>query len=136
MITYFLKKASESFNCLHFVHFILHKILYNREKLIKKEKGETMAVLTFNSDDYKVLPQFLKDYASYTSVIRGNNEKTICEYLMDLRTFFRFIVMRNSGSEYTLEEFEKISISHLTIDDVEKINPQKIIDFLGGGVVK
>ena len=89
-----------------------------------------MSVLTFKSEDYKALPQFLRDYASYMSVIKGNSEKTVCEYLMDLRTFFRFMIMRDRGVELEDDEFEKIVISNLKIDNVEKVSAQNIIDFL------
>ncbi len=89
-----------------------------------------MAVMTFKSEDFRTLPFFLRDYASYMSVIKGNSEKTVCEYLMDLRTFFRFTVMRKSGEDLTAEEFEKIDISQLQINDVERVSPQNIIDFL------
>ena len=89
-----------------------------------------MAVLTFDSDDYRALPEFLKDYASYVRAIKGNGPKTVCEYLMDLRTFFRYIEMRKIGKPLSPEEFEKIDISNLTIDVAERVTTQRIIDFL------
>ena len=89
-----------------------------------------MAVMTFNSDDYYALPGFLQDYASYTIAIKGNAEKTVCEYLLDLRTFFRFIKMRSSGKNLTVEEFEKLDISTMTIENAESVTSQRVIDFL------
>ena len=89
-----------------------------------------MSVLTFKSDEYKTFPAVLRDYASYTAAIKGNSEKTICEYLLDLRTFFRFQKMQETGDVLSPEEFEGISISDLTVDDVRKVTPQNIIDYL------
>ena len=89
-----------------------------------------MSVLTFKSEDYKKLPQFLKDYASYLAAIKGNSEKTVCEYLSDLRTFFRFYEMRKQGVDADEKEYEKIDIGHLTIDDARAVNTQLIINFL------
>ena len=89
-----------------------------------------MSVLTFKSDEYKTFPAVLRDYASYTAAIKGNSEKTICEYLLDLRTFFRFQKMQETGEVLSPEEFEGISISDLTVDDVRKVTPQNIIDYL------
>ena len=43
-----------------------------------------MAVLTFKSEEYKTFPQILRDYASHNMAIKGNSEKTVCEYLLDL----------------------------------------------------
>ena len=89
-----------------------------------------MAVLTFKSDEYKGFPTILKEYASHMHVIKGNSEKTICEYLMDLRTFFRYTKMMTSGEQVYGEDFEKISISDLTVDDIRKIRSTDIIEFI------
>lgn len=89
-----------------------------------------MSVLTFKSDEYKTFPIVLTDYASYVAAIKGNSEKTVCEYLLDLRTFFRFLIMRRDGSTLTSEEFEKIDIKTFGIDDVRKITTQNIIEYL------
>ena len=67
-----------------------------------------MSVLTFKSEEYKTFPKVLQDYASYVAAIKGNSEKTVCEYLLDLRTFFRFMIMRNLGESLPRDEFEKI----------------------------
>ena len=46
-----------------------------------------MSVLTFKSDEFRTFPIVLREYASYMNAIKGNSEKTVCEYLLDLRTF-------------------------------------------------
>ena len=89
-----------------------------------------MSVLTFKSDEYKTFPLVLRDYASYLAAIKGNSEKTVCEYLLDLRTFFRFTIMRNKDESFDPEEFEKIEIKHINIEDVRAVTAQNIIDFL------
>ncbi len=89
-----------------------------------------MSVLTFKSDEYKTFPIVLQDYASYLAAIKGNSEKTICEYLLDLRTFFRFMIMRRNGEYLEPEEFEKISIKNITVADVAEVQAQNIIDYL------
>ena len=89
-----------------------------------------MSVLTFKSEEFKSFPTVLRDYASYLAAIKGNSEKTVCEYLLDLRTFFRFTIMKASGISLDLREFEKISIKNIGVNDVEAVTPQIIIDFL------
>ena len=86
-----------------------------------------MAVLTFKSSEFHTFPSFLKEYASYVAMIKGNSEKTVCEYLLDIRTFFRYMIARDSGEN---ENFEDISIRHLTLADADAITPQHIVDFL------
>lgn len=87
-----------------------------------------MSVLTFKSEEYKTFPTFLREYASYVAMIKGNSEKTVCEYLLDIRTFFRYL--KTKDSDCTHEEFEKVSIRELTVSDAESVTPQNIIDFL------
>lgn len=89
-----------------------------------------MAVLTLKNEEFRTFPPILKEYASYLAAIKGNSEKTVCEYLLDLRTFFRFRKMRESGQDLTKEEFEKITISDVGIDEVRAVNTQIIIDYL------
>lgn len=89
-----------------------------------------MAVLTLRNEEFRSFPPILKEYASYLAAIKGNSEKTVCEYLLDLRTFFRFKKMRDTGKDLTRDDFEKLTISDVTIDDIKAIKTQNIIDFL------
>lgn len=91
-----------------------------------------MATLQLNSDneELKTFPRFLKSYANHLSVIEGKSEKTICEYLLDLRTFFRYMIMIENDEYLSPDELENVSINHLTIEDAGRVDTQLIIDFL------
>ena len=89
-----------------------------------------MSVLTFKSDEFKTFPTVLRNYANYMVAIKGNSEKTVCEYLLDLRTFFRFLKAKESGFTPDKEEFEKISISDFELDKIKPITTEDIIEFL------
>ena len=89
-----------------------------------------MAVLTFKSSEYKTFPTIMREYASFMFTIKGNSEKTVCEYLLDLRTFFRYTRMIKSGKDLSADEFEKISISTLDIAEISEVKPQTILDYL------
>lgn len=89
-----------------------------------------MSVLTFKSDEFKTFPQILREYASYVSTIKGNSEKTVCEYLLDLRTFFRFYLMKKEDLSLNRDEFEALSIKSIDLQDVRAVTPDKIIEFL------
>lgn len=89
-----------------------------------------MAVLTMNNAEFRTFPKILQDYAAYTTAIRGNSKKTVCEYLLDLRTFFRFMRMREAALELSADEFEALSISDVTLEDIKRITTENIIDFL------
>ena len=89
-----------------------------------------MAVMTLKGEEFYALPEFIRNYASYVTSIKGNSEKTVCEYLLDIRTFFRFYKMRAEGASYTAKELEEISISDITLEDADSVTAQNIIDFL------
>ena len=90
-----------------------------------------MAVLTLKSDEYRnTFPDVLKEYAGHIGDIKGNSEKTVCEYLLDLRTFFRYYIMKKKGEELDKEELEKISIKEITDDDVRAVTTRMILQFL------
>ena len=89
-----------------------------------------MAVLTFKSEEFKTFPPILQEYARYTSIIKGNGEKTVCEYLLDLRTFFRYQKAKMSAEIPEKGEFEKISISDITLEDAARVSTEDIIEYL------
>lgn len=89
-----------------------------------------MSVLTMKSDEYKTFPVVLQEYAEYTYAIKGNSEKTICEYLLDLRTFFRFMITKWNDLELSDDEFEKLSIKNIGVDDVRRVTQKNIIQYL------
>ena len=83
-----------------------------------------------SNEEFKTFPRFLQEYANYLTGIEAKSEKTVCEYLLDLRTFFRYIIMTESCEDITIDEMEKISIAHLTLDDVNRVTTQTVVDFL------
>ena len=89
-----------------------------------------MSVLTMNSDEYKTFPSILREYAEYTVVVKGNSEKTVCEYLLDLRTFFRFMITKWDDLDLPMDEFEKISIKHIGAEEVRRVTQKNIIEYL------
>ena len=89
-----------------------------------------MAVLKMNSDEYKTFPAVLREYAEYTVVIKGNSEKTVCEYLLDLRTFFRFMITKWDHLDLSMDEFEKLSIQRINEEDVKRVTQKNIIEYL------
>ena len=89
-----------------------------------------MAVLTFKSSEFQKFPPILKEYATNLTVIKGNSEKTVCEYLLDIRTFLRYMKNKDVAINMTKSEFEKISISDIDINFIREIRQVDILDFL------
>ena len=80
--------------------------------------------------DIKTLPFLVREFASYKAVVQNASEKTISEYLLDLRTFFRFMRARDLKIDLESEEFEKIEISDIDLDYIKNITQEDIYEFL------
>ena len=80
--------------------------------------------------DLKTLPPLVREFASYKSVIQNASEKTISEYLLDLRTFFRFMLAREKKIDFESEDFEKIDVSVIDLEYIKHITEEDIYEFL------
>ncbi len=76
------------------------------------------------------MPPLVREFASYKSVIQNCSEKTVSEYMLDLRTFFRYLLARDMKIPVDSEEFEKIDISHVDLDYIKNITQEDIYEFL------
>jgi site-specific recombinase XerD len=78
----------------------------------------------------ETLPSLVREFASYKSVIQNASEKTVSEYMLDLRTFFRFLLARERGISPESEDFEAIDISQVDLDYIKNITTEDIYAFL------
>lgn len=76
------------------------------------------------------LPQILTEFSSYKLVIQGCSRKTVEEYLLDLRTFSKYIIARRSQISPDSEEFERIDISVADAEFFKSIKTTEIYEFL------
>ena len=90
-----------------------------------------MAVLTLKGEEIKAFPPIAREFASYKSVIEGCTEKTVCEYLSDLRTFFRYLEAKRLGIDPEDEEaFTALPFSHIDIVYLSDITGSDIYEFM------
>ena len=78
----------------------------------------------------KSLPSLVREFASYKTVMQNASDKTVSEYLLDLRTFFRFLRARDIGIDFKSEDFEKIDISDIDLEYIKNITTEDIYEFL------
>ena len=71
--------------------------------------------------DYNELPEIVRNFASYKTGIQGCSKKTVDEYMLDLRTFFRFLIARRDGIAVESDEFVKIDIREVDLDFVRDV---------------
>ena len=82
------------------------------------------------SVDLGEMPQLVRDFASYKSAIQNCSVKTVSEYLLDLRTFFRFLLADQQGISPDSDEFMKIDIHEIDLEFIKNITTEDIYGFL------
>ena len=75
------------------------------------------------------LPAPLREFARYKGVVQNRSPKTVSEYLLDLRTFFKYIIATRNNIPIDSDEYEKIPLSMVDIGLIESIKYEEIIDF-------
>ncbi|MBE6694748.1 MAG: recombinase XerC [Ruminococcaceae bacterium] len=73
----------------------------------------------------------VREFASYKSAIQGCSSKTVEEYLMDLRTFFRYLLA--AGDSDVLNDPEKFAnqdVSAIGVDELRAVSTEQVYDFL------
>lgn len=88
------------------------------------ESGDTV-----NSKYIYEAPEIIKEFLGYMQNIKGKSQKTVDEYYLDLRTFFRYIKILK-GIEQPDAEFEKIKISDVDIDLIKSVTLTDIYSFM------
>ena len=82
------------------------------------------------SVDINDFPHLVREYSKYKAVIAGSAEKTVTEYLLDLRTFFRYLYAKKNGLGFDDDTLESIDISSLSDSFILEVNTEDIFDFL------
>lgn len=72
----------------------------------------------------------IREFASYKASIQGCSEKTVDEYLLDLRTFFRFLIARDLDISLESAEFYQVDVSTVGLDRLREITQDDIYQFL------
>ena len=78
---------------------------------------------------YSDCPQVVRDFLVYHETIKGQSQRTISEYYLDLRMFFRFMkLMRSDMPIHT--RLDDIPIKDIDLQFIREITTSDIYDFL------
>lgn len=75
------------------------------------------------------MPKLVREFASYKTAIENCSVKTVTEYLLDLRTFFRYLRKSRSGEEVT-GDLSEVEIADLDLAFIREISTTEIYEFL------
>lgn len=74
-------------------------------------------------------PDIIKGFLIYHETIKGHSKKTVDEYYLDLRTFFRFLKLHR-GLVPRSTELDEISISDIDLDFVKSVTVTETYEYL------
>ena len=74
-------------------------------------------------------PEVIRDFLTYCESIKGKSSKSVDEYYMDLRTFFRYILMIRGSVPYS-NNLDDIDISCVDIELIKTITISDIYSFI------
>ena len=82
-----------------------------------------------SSMDMTDCPRILREFLTYHETIKGQSKRTISEYYLDLRMFFRFlIVFRDDRLPYDYD-LNQVSIQNVDLNFVSTVTPTEIYEF-------
>lgn len=80
--------------------------------------------------DYQSLaPPILRDFLSYHENIKMHSQKTVDEYFLDLRTFFRYLKQQRN-LELSTTDFEEIDILDIDLAFIKTVTVSDILGFM------
>ena len=82
------------------------------------------------SEFRSAFPRLIQDFARYKDVVQGCSKKTVSEYLLDLRTFCRWLTAVRESRPTSGEEFEAADISGLDTAFFGSVTTGEVYDFL------
>lgn len=74
-------------------------------------------------------PPIIKEFLGYVGTIKGKSPKTVEEYYLDLRTFFRYIKMRR-GLVPSVTDFEDIEIADVDLALIQTISLTQVFEYM------
>lgn len=80
--------------------------------------------------DLDMFPDCMREFANYKRAIQGCSAKTVEEYMTDLRTFSKYLVITTGGGELTEEALSSVVIKDLTLDFFAAVRPSQITEYL------
>jgi site-specific recombinase XerD len=73
----------------------------------------------------------VQEFAAYKLVVQGCSQRTVDEYLLDLRTFFRYLLCKDQEDVlHNPEAFSKVSVKEVDLEFIRSITTEQIYAFL------
>ncbi len=88
-----------------------------------------MVVIFLAVDFRDEAPQILKEYLFYELTVLSRSQKTVNEYFIDLRTFFRFLKLKRALVSSDTD-FNKIKIDDVSVDLIKTVRLEDAYEYM------
>lgn len=80
--------------------------------------------------NYGEFPEVIQEYLNYKVVIQGCSKKTVDEYALDLKNFFKHYIANKKFGKVNEETLKDVLLSCLTLDEIKSVNSMDIYAYL------
>lgn len=80
-------------------------------------------------DPFQEAPPIIREFLGYIGTIKGKSPKTVSEYYLDLRTFFRYMKLKR-GLVPKDVDFEQIKIDDIDLDLIKTIDLTQVFEYM------
>ncbi len=77
-----------------------------------------------------LMAPILREYYNHKLSVEFRSPRTVEEYLLDLRIFFKFIIAVREDIETEGEEFDKIPLNRVDVEFMKTVKPHEIYEYL------
>ena len=91
---------------------------------------------TFDRTILQQIPALAAEFLQYQLTVRGRSPKTVWEYGVDLRTFFRYYRQEQLHDVSSEMDFEEIDASKVTNEQVLGVDFQSVLDYMNYLVIE
>ena len=89
-----------------------------------------MAYTTLKKEELDQFPPIAIEFQHQMSSVYGRSDKTVFEYMLDLRGFFRFIAASDAGIDPASEDLTDTPFRHIDLERIRKLTARDIIAYL------
>ena len=82
------------------------------------------------AEEYADFPEIIREFITYKLAIQGCSVKTVQEYALDLKNFFKYYLACKSGNPTDVESLSKMSICSVDLDAVKAVRTEDIYQYL------
>ena len=83
--------------------------------------------------DYSELPEKVREFIQYKQTVQGRSKKTVDEYALDLRTFFRFLLVKRNGKDPAAmsdEQLAALNLRNIDMTFIASVTSAEVYEFL------